>query len=76
MSGCSVRVLIALRVVIVLCVSCFPVRCNGVPVCRDVNGGGRTCLSVACVMMDVSYVEFYKWCVSRVVVKPGAWSVQ
>ena len=71
-----VRVVIAVRVFILLSVSCFPVRCHGVPVCRDVSGGGRTCLSAACVMMGVSCVQFYKWCVSRVVVKLGAWGVQ
>ena len=70
-----VRVVIAVRVLNLLCVSCFRVRCNGVPVCRDVKGG-RTCLSVACVMMGVSCVQFCKWCVSRVVVKLGARGVQ
>ena len=71
-----VRVMIAVRVWILECVSCLPVRCNVVPVCRDVNGGGRTCLSVACMMMGVSSVQLYKWCVTRVVVKLGAWGVQ
>ena len=51
-----VTVVIAVRVFILLCASCFPVCCNGVPVCRDVKGG-RTCLSVACVMMGVSRVR-------------------